>query len=537
SKMLIIETTYNEEEKLWRGDEMELFYDPDITIGEVIMKALKENPTHTCQVWHEKDQVITNGETLTISIRLAQYFRDAGLTHEHIVGILTSTNIHDTHVMFACLFNATPFHAVNPRQAPDVIAALYAITKPKLIFCDGNDYELIKSITHEWNPTICTLINHIENVPKIEDHLQPTTTEDSYVPRKLVLGENQTMGILCTSGTTGLPKAVTLTNAQLVLIGNTAGTQEIMFTKAAIDWISGLKTVLISTVSGAPRIVSNQSFTPERFIEIVRKHKVTACQMSHGQFQDVFNSPLATSESLSSLQVVAYGGGWVSATLVRTAQRMLENTFFICIYGSTETDVVAVAMNPTVDNFVGHLLPQKSVRVLNEQGEYLGPNEIGEIIIKTNQNWNGYYGNADHSDTTVDADGWFHVGDLGYFDSDNNLFVIDRKKDLLRYNGFHYSPNDIEKIIMEMPEVQDVCVVGIQDKLNNDAAGALVVKQPNCLLSEQQVIRHVARRISAEHKQLHAGVKFVDRLPHNVNCKLMREQAREMFPNIQSPKA
>ncbi|XP_060655036.1 uncharacterized protein LOC132790508 [Drosophila nasuta] len=535
--MLIIETTYNEEEKLWHGDDMEVFYDTDITIGDVIFNALKENPKNICQVWHEKNEVISCEETLTMSVRLAQYFKDSGFTHEHVIGILSRNNVHDTHVMFACLFNATPFHAVNPLLEPDVIAALYAITKPKLIFCDGNDYELIKSITLEWNPIICTLINHIANVPKIEDHFRPTTTENSYNPTKLVIGENQTMGIICTSGTTGLPKAVTLSNAQLVLIGNTGGTKEVIFTNTAIDWISGIKTVLISTVSGAPRIVSNQLFSSERLVEIIKKHEVTVCHMSNWQFQDVFHSPLATVENLSSLQIITYGGGWVSANLVRAAQRTLPNTFFICLYGTSETDVVAAAINPSVDNFVGGLLPRKSVRILSEQGTYLGHNEIGEIIIKTNQNWSGYYGNAEQTAKTLDSDGWFYMGDLGYFDSDNNLYVVDRKKDLLRYKSFHYAPNDIEKIIMELPEVQSVCVVGIRDKLYNDAAGALIVKQPNSLLSEQQVIRHVAKRISVEYKQLHAGVKFVDTLPHNINGKLLRKVATEIFNNVQIPKA
>lgn len=131
-------------------------------------------------MWHENDQVVTNGEALKLSIRLAQYFRDEGLTHEDVVGILSRKNIHEAHVIFACFFNATPFHAVNSNLEPDVIAALYAITKPKLIFCDGNDYKVIKSMTLEWNPKICTLNNHIANVPKIGDHLGPTSSENFY---------------------------------------------------------------------------------------------------------------------------------------------------------------------------------------------------------------------------------------------------------------------------------------------------------------------------------------------------------------------
>ncbi|KAH8371673.1 hypothetical protein KR093_008418 [Drosophila rubida] len=538
--MLIIETTYNAQEKLWHGEDMEDIYDADQTIGELVFNALKENPTNVCQVCDSTSYIYLGrycGQTLAMCIRLAQHFRDAGLTHEHIVGIVSSNNIHDTHVMFACLFNATPFHAVSPHQAPDVIAALFAITRPRLIFCDGNDYELIKAATRDWQPTICTLINHIAEVPKIEDHLKPTTSESAFAPRKLVLGANQTMGIICTSGTTGLPKAVTLSNAQLVLIGNTVGTREIIFSNAAIDWISGIKVVLTATVNGATRIVSNRTFSAERLVEIVRQHQVTACHLTYDQMSQVFNSALATTEHLCSLQAITYGGGWVPAKLVRAAQRVLEHTIFVCIYGTSETDIVAVALNPEVDNLVGKLVPGKSVRIVSEQGAYLGPKQIGEIVIQTNQAWSGYYGNAAQTAQTRDSAGWFYMGDLGYFDDDNNLYVIDRKKDALCYKGHRYTPNDIERIIVELPQVQAVCVVGIRDELQNEAAGALVVKQPDTLLSEQQVVRHVARRVSVEHKQLHAGVLFVDKLPYNANGKLMRNAAKDLFYERRLPRA
>ncbi|XP_034478078.1 4-coumarate--CoA ligase 1-like [Drosophila innubila] len=534
---MLFETTYNEQEKLWQGAQVDLIFEPHITIGDFVFKAFKDNPANNCQIWHEKDQVVTNEEALKFSIRLAQYFRDEGLTHKDVVGVLTRNNIHEAHVLFACFFNATPFHAVNPNLEPDAIAALYAITKPKLIFCDGNDYEFIKSITVEWNPKICTLINHIANVPRIEDHLEPTSTENVYTPKRLVLGADQTMGIICTSGTTGIPKAVTLSNAQLVLLATSGGTNDVIFTGTSFDWISAIKTALIGVVSGAPRIVSTKPFSVERYVEIVRKHKVTTCHLSHWQFQEVFSSPLATPENLSSLQIIAYGGGWVSASVVQRAQRILENAVFVFLYGTTETDMISTAINPTEDNLVGFLMPTRSVRILNEQGDFLGPNEIGEIVIKTNQNWNGYYGNAEQSANTRDSNGWFHMGDLGYFDSDNNLYVVDRKKNLLKYKSIHYTPNDIEKIIMEMLEVYAVCVVGIRDKFFNEIAGALIIKKSNSLLSEQQVIQYVAKRIPVEYKQLHAGVRFVDSLPLNHNGKILRNVAKEMFQQLRIPKA
>lgn len=284
-------------------------------------------------------------------------------------------------------------------------------------------------------------------------------------------------------------------------------------------------------------MICSQPFSVESLVEIIRKWQVTYLYVSHWQFNALFNSPLATAESLASLQFVQYSGGWVSAGVVQAAQRIIESTIFVYVYGTTETDGISICLNPEAENLVGALLPGVHVQIVNDAGRQLEHNEVGEILIKTNQKWNGYYGNPVQTAQTLDSEGWFHMGDIGYFDKDNRLYLVDRKKDLLKYQSMHYTPNEIEKVIVELPEVQEVCVVGIKDPLYGDAAGALIVRKPNSLLSEKQVIGHVAKRISVQYKQLHAGVRFVDKIPVNINGKVLRNAAREMFNNSAITKA
>ncbi|KAH8416212.1 hypothetical protein KR222_011556 [Zaprionus bogoriensis] len=535
--MLIIETTYNAEEKIWRGADDQIFVDGHRSIGDVVLEALKENGTDTFEVSQDDNKVTTFAEALITSVRLAQFLQQRGLTHEHVVGLLTRNNHRESQVVLACLMNATPFHAVTARLETDDIAAVFAITKPKVIFCDGCDYALLSAGTKDWSPLIVTLSNHLGGVTRIEDLLGATGTEEQYRPVQLLRGADQTMGIICTSGTTGLPKAATLTNAQLLLITTSGGTKDVMYTPSGYEWITGVKTLLVCLISGAPRIVARRAFSPKQFLDIVSEHKVTSCVLSSWQFHWIFTSPLATVDRLASLQMVIFGGGPVAVGILLAAQRLLESTLFMFVYGTTETDVVAVGINPDKENLVGALPPGRMVKIVDEQGVALGPNEMGEILIKTNQHWNGYYRNPEQTARTRDAQGWFHMGDLGYFDDDGNLFVVDRKKDLLKYKSMHYTPNEIEKIIAELPEVQDVCVVGIKDTLHGDAAGALIVRKPESTLSELQVIEHVRRSTTKEYKQLHAGVQFVEELPHNVNGKLLRNAAREMFQVSRMPKA
>lgn len=326
-------------------------------------------------------------------------------------------------------------------------------------------------------------------------------------------------------------------SVSLSLSFSSGNPSDILYIPSGLHWISGVKALLISLVSAAPRVVSRHTFSPQLFVDVIQKHKITICFISSWEFHTLFSSPLATSEALSSIQVFLVGGGWVSSVIMQSALSILGSALVCVAYGTTETDVVTVAMNPDKENMVGAIVAGRMVRIVNEQGVSLGPNELGEILIKTNQFWNGYYNDPEQTARTIDAQGWFHMGDLGYFDDEGQLYVVDRKKDLLKYRSMHYTPNEIERIIMELPDVQEVCVVGIRDKFQGDAAGALIRLKPNSILSEREVIDHVARRIPVDYKQLHAGVRFVDRIPFNSSGKLLRDKAKELFHMSHIPKA
>lgn len=312
---------------------------------------------------------------------------------------------------------------------------------------------------------------------------------------------------------------------------------DILYIPSGLHWLSGVKALLISLVSAAPRVVSRHAFNPQLFVDIIQRHKITFCFISSWEFHTLFSSPVATPQALSSIQVFVVGGGWVSSVIMQSALAILGSALICVAYGTTETDVVTVAVNPDKENAVGAIVPGRQVRIVNEQGMSLGPNQLGEILIKTNQYWNGYYNDLEQTARTIDPQGWFHMGDLGYFDDDGQLYVVDRKKDLLKYKSMHYTPNEIESVIVELPDVQEVCVVGIRDKFQGDAAGALIRLKPNSILSEKDVIDHVARRIPVDYKQLHAGVRFVDRIPFNSSGKLLRNKAKEMFQLSHIPKA
>jgi len=168
---------------------------------------------------------------------------------------------------------------------------------------------------------------------------------------------------------------------------------------------------------------------------------------------------------------------------------------------------------------------------VDEEGNALGHNQIGEVLIDNGVKWQGYIGNPEETAKTKEGC-WIKLGDIGYFDENNYLYLTDRKKDVLKYKSKDYSPNEIEQIIAELPEIKDVCVVGVRNVGRSDAAGALVIKKPGSDITKEKIMEHVAKRVVVEYKQLNAGVQFVDTIPLNNNGKVLKNAAREIFEEL-----
>ncbi|KAH8371851.1 hypothetical protein KR093_009085, partial [Drosophila rubida] len=528
SNMAQFPTTYNKEDNTWRGMKRCSMYNQDISVGKIMFNVMRNWPKNVCQIMVEDSVTLTNAQALTWAIRIAQHLKKRGLNSKDIIGILGSNSTYMMPLGVACLMNATPFHAVNPMADKETVQYAFGITKPKIIFCDGLHYEKTVSATREWSPEIFTITNHTEAAPSIESLLEVTTTEKSYEPEPIENGD-QTVAILCSSGTTGLPKAVCISNSNLLLVDMLTTSESVVYLASSLDWITGVWGFLLSTVSGCTRIISNKPFTPEYFVKLVQDYQIDYVILPPRHLASLITCPDATPEALSPIRMLSYGGGLVSLTTLQRAQQICTSAVFNSAYAMTEVGIITGNVGTTKNTAAGRLLPGIQIRILDDDGKRLGHNQVGEINVYTGQTWNGYYGNPVETERIQDSEGWFHTGDLGYFDDQNFLYIVDRKKEVLKYQGLHYWPTEIENAILSLPEVQDVCVVGIYDERHGDAAGALVVKRQGCEISEKAIIEHVAKTLSGVQRQLNAGVRFTKMLPANHNGKILRKAARDEF--------
>jgi len=166
------------------------------------------------------------------------------------------------------------------------------------------------------------------------------------------------------------------------------------------------------------------------------------------------------------------------------------------------------------------------VKIVDEQGRDCPPGVTGEIIARGANMMKGYHKLPDETAAAI-RDGWYHTGDMGFFDAYGYLFIADRKTDMIISGGENIYPREVEEAILKLDGVQEVAVIGIPDDAWGEAVRAIVVKRPGAELTEAQVIEHCRQHIASYKKP--KGVDFVEALPRSAVGKVLKHELRAPF--------
>jgi acyl-CoA synthetase (AMP-forming)/AMP-acid ligase II len=231
---------------------------------------------------------------------------------------------------------------------------------------------------------------------------------------------------------------------------------------------------------------------------------------------------------LSSIKEIICGAASVSESLEEAVKFRFDNKVKTRqIYGMTESSTLVTYQKDVFKSgSIGSVVRGCLVKVIDTQGNALGPNQTGELCTKGLRVMKGYIGNEKATQETIDEDGWLHTGDVGYYDEDQQFFMIERLKELIKYNAFQVPPAEIEALLLTYPKVKEAGVIGIPDFQTGEKAMAFIVKQPGVDVTDQEIIEFVAKNLSKP-KQLHGGVRFIDELPKTNSGKILRRALLE----------
>ena len=337
------------------------------------------------------------------------------------------------------------------------------------------------------------------------------------------------------SGTTGLSKGVMLTHFNLGsnveqflgLSGESAALQEdeIVLVHLPLFHIYGMNVLMNGCIGvGATQVMMGR-FDMELLLSLLSQHRVTRLMTVPPVGLGLTQYPGVGSYDLSSLRLAFFGAAPLSADL---QSRIQDVVGFPVVqgYGLTETSPFANAdyaePERTRPGSVGPAVPDTQEKVVDlESGTMeVAPGEVGELLIRGPQVMKGYYNNSEATAETITHDGWLHTGDIVRMDPDGCVWILDRKKELIKYKGFQVPPAELEGFLLEHPAVADAAVIGKGDLEAGEVPKAFVVRKAGAEVSDEDLMGFVADKV-ATFKHVRE-VEFVEAIPKNPSGKILR---------------
>ena len=343
---------------------------------------------------------------------------------------------------------------------------------------------------------------------------------------------------LYTSGTTGLPKGVRLSNAnytaflrlRLVVEGFDYGADDTVLILMPMFHVAGTN-ISFSGLAAGGRIVLQAEFAPARVLETIAAERVAHAFLAPVMINALLQTPGVETTDFSSMRTVSYGASPISEAVLTKATATF-GCGFIQFYGMTETTGAGTTLAPSehrgeLMRACGRPWPTLETRIADEDGNEMAAGEIGEIEIRGPIVMAGYWNRPEATAEAIRPDGWLRTGDAGFMDKDGFFFVHDRVKDMIVSGGENVYPAEVENAILGCPGVADAAVIGVPDDRWGEAVKAIVVAAPGASPSAADIIAYARQRIAGF--KAPKTVDFIDALPRNPSGKVLRRELRKPY--------
>jgi long-chain acyl-CoA synthetase len=348
-------------------------------------------------------------------------------------------------------------------------------------------------------------------------------------------GPDEIVAQLYTSGTTGLPKGVLLSNRNFS-VGERRGTRWLLDEKSVnlvptpLFHVGGTGWALTGLFAGCHHILV-RDVRPAELADTIERFKVTNGFLVPSVLQSMCDLP--GERDYSALRAIGYGASPITTDLLC---RVLE-TFrapMYQVYGMTETTGTVVQLDPE-DHEKPHLMRSAGrpydwveLKIVDPgTGQEQPQGEVGEVWVRSTQNTCGYWNRPEETALLLTADGWLRTGDAGHLDAAGYLFLTDRIKDMIVTGGENVYPVEIEEVLAAHPGIEDVAVIGVPDRRWGETVLAVVVTRPGADLAEDDVLEYGRDRLAGFKRP--RAVVFMEALPRNPAGKVLKRALRAPY--------
>jgi fatty-acyl-CoA synthase len=456
---------------------------------------------------------------------------DYGVGSGDVVAILSYNCPEFLEVLFAANLLGAIAMPINWRLAAPEVRYILEHSGARALVCDASLLPLADEAAAGLQETLVRVsISPVDEAGwTFLGDLRAGSTE----AERVAAADGDVHRLMYTSGTTGRPKGVMLTHANLAW-KNLAHIVEFGFTSADLGLACGplyhvgaLDLTTTSLIAAGATTIVHRSFDAAAVVGEIERSRVTAVWLAPAMVNAIMSLPDIEQRDLSSVRVVINGGEKMPIPLIERIQRAFPSAWFADAYGMTETvsgdtfldrDSIVTKLGS-----VGRPCLYLELDLWDEEGRPVPTGEQGEIVMRGPKVFKGYWRDPDATAAAF-AGGWFHTGDIGVRDADGYLFIVDRLKDMIVSGGENIASSEIERVLYEHDAVLEAAVVGRPDERWGEVPVAFVARRQDADVTPDALIAHCRAQLARF--KVPQEITFVEALPRNPSGKVLKRELR-----------
>jgi acyl-CoA synthetase (AMP-forming)/AMP-acid ligase II len=502
------------------------------TLIEGFARSVEKNPN--AEAIAQNGRRITYGELHILAGKVAAFLFEGGLKKGNRVGLLANNSPEYVAIYYGILAAGGVAVTLNTQTKARDVKNWVKHADAKWLFVDQR-YPELGEIWRASRHARAVIIGSPGEPSAGGNAIWSEVVESDRKAVEVAVGPGDLASIIYTSGTTGQPKGIALTHGNLA--SNVCSVMQYLRLTAADSIVDVLpfyysygNSVLHTHLCAGGRLVlENSLLYPHLVVERIAKERATGFSGVPSTFALLLGRVKIDDYDLSSLRYLTQAGGPMAPALTQRLADAVPNARLYVMYGQTEATARLTYLPPEKltekKGSVGIPIPGVAVEIRDKHDRRVSEGVTGEICAQGENIMRGYW-KDDKRTAEVLRDGWLHTGDLAHYDADGYIYIDGRSSDMIKTGANRISPREVEEVIQELPEVEEVAVIGVPDETLGEVIKAFVVAIPGQSLTMRAVQLHCWKNL-AKYK-IPKQVEFVGEVPKTASGKVKRQLLRQV---------